>query len=71
MGTHENAGGHSVWAALPPFPARPGSDPLPITLVTASIDSTAFFHDLAEVHSHCSKLHILLRCTVAQSASPK
>ncbi|CAL5224917.1 g7683 [Coccomyxa viridis] len=41
-------GGHSVWAALPPFPAQPAQDSRPITLVTAAIDSTAFFHDLAK-----------------------
>ena len=40
-----------MWAALPPFPAQPAQDPRPITLVTAAIDSTAFFHDLAQVHS--------------------
>ncbi len=38
-----------MWAALPPFPAQPAQDPRPITLVTAAIDSTAFFHDLAKV----------------------
>ena len=48
------AGGHSVWAALPPFPAQPAQDSRPITLVTAAIDSTAFFHDLAKV---CLPLH--------------
>ena len=54
------AGGHSVWAALPPFPALPAQDPRPITLVTAAIDSTAFFHDLAKVPScpHCCKFNV-------------
>ena len=40
-----------MWAALPPFPAQPARDPRPITLVTAAIDSSAFFHDLAQVRS--------------------
>lgn len=38
-----------MWAALPPFPAKPEQDVRPITFVTAAIDSTAFFHDLAKV----------------------
>ena len=38
-----------MWAALPLFPAQPAQDPRPITLVTAAIDSTAFFHNLAKV----------------------
>ena len=59
-------GGHSVWAALPPFPAQPAQDPRPITLVTAAIDSTAFFHDLAKVPScpgRC-KLACCMHCPV-------
>lgn len=53
------AGGHSVWAALPPFPALPAKDARPITLVTAAIDSTAFFHDLAKVPlcPNCCKIN--------------
>lgn len=38
-------GGHSVWAAIPPLPAAGSGqweDSLPITLVVAHMDSTAF-----------------------------
>ncbi len=48
-------GGHSVWAAMPPLAAadpdgtRPQEDDLPITLVLASMDSTAFFQPEALV----------------------
>lgn len=45
-------GGHSVWAAIPPLPAA-GSDPredvLPVILIVANLDSTAFFQPEALV----------------------
>lgn len=44
-------GGHSVWAALPPFPQGTKGAPteLPITLVLASIDSNGLFHSKLKV----------------------
>ena len=39
-------GGHSVWAAMPPLLNTTGAaGNLPITLVLASMDSAALFHD--------------------------
>ena len=50
-------GGHSVWAALPPMPVS-GGDSKPIVIVTAGIDSTAFFHDRTKVpgNQHASAM---------------
>ncbi|GFH21383.1 Ncstrn_small domain-containing protein, partial [Haematococcus lacustris] len=49
-GTCQALGGFSVWAALPPLPTNtsaglPTRSGLPVTLVTAQLDSNAFFHD--------------------------
>jgi hypothetical protein len=41
-------GGHSVWAAMPPFsPGEPDSKQ--VTLVVAQVDSLDVFHDLVQV----------------------
>ena len=56
QGTCTPLGGHSVWAALPPLPRGGRDDGLPITLVLAGVDSTAFFHDAAKVFRHTLSL---------------
>lgn len=47
--TCEPLGGHSVWAAMPPYPADGGIDGLPVTLIVAQMDGIGLFHDLIRV----------------------
>ena len=49
LGQCDPLGGHSVWAAMPPFSfGRTGKkgDNLPTTLVVAQMDGVGLFHDL-------------------------
>ena len=48
QGTCQPLGGHSVWAAFPPFPQAPQA-PKDIVLVTAGMDGTGLFHDAIQV----------------------
>ena len=42
-------GGHSVWAAMPPFPKSGDPDRRPVSLVLAGLDGSGFFHDRIRV----------------------
>lgn len=48
-GTCQPLGGHSVWAAMPPFPSNGSSDGLPITMILSQTDGIGLFHDLIKV----------------------
>lgn len=48
-GSCQPLGGHSVWAAMPPFPADGSIDGLPVILVISQADGIGLFHDLIKV----------------------
>lgn len=57
-GTCEPLGGHSVWAAMPPFPADQPTSDLPLTLVLAQTDGIGLFHDLIKVKVFSSRSNL-------------
>ena len=44
-GACDPLGGHSVWAALPPFAAGATESDLPLVLVLAQMDGSGLFHE--------------------------